>query len=50
MGLVKLSPENIYLKTCSPSSSQSTEYLFPNLYPELRSRGVEGQQLQQFII
>ena len=40
------SSENIYLKACSASSSQSTERLIPDLHPELLSGDVEGQQLQ----
>ena len=44
------SPENSYLKTCSASFSQSTQCLIPDLYPEVFSEGVEGQQLQQLVI
>ena len=41
--LIKSSPENIYLNTCSASFSQSTEGLVPDLHPELLS----GEQLQR---
>ena len=41
-GLIKSSPENIYLKASSASSSQSTECL----PPELLAGDVEGQWLQ----
>ena len=44
--LIKSSPENVYLKACSASFSQSTERLLPDLHPELLSGGVEGQRLQ----
>ena len=43
-GLIKSSPENIYLKAYSPSFSQSTECLISDLHPELLSGCVEGQQ------
>jgi len=45
LGLIK-SPENIYLKACSASVSQSTERLIPDLHPELLSGSVAGQKLQ----
>ena len=45
LGLIK-SPENIYLKACSASVSQSTEGLIPDLHPELLSGSVAGQKLQ----
>ena len=38
------------MKACSASFSQSTECLIPDLHPEFLSRGIEGQQLQQFVI
>ena len=41
-GLIKSSPENIYLKPNSASSSQSTECL----HPEILAGDVEGQWLQ----
>ena len=39
IGLIKSSPENIYLKTWSASFSQSTEGLLPDCHPELLSGG-----------
>ena len=48
-GLIKSSPEDIYLKACSASFSQSTECLIPDLHPELLSAGVEGQRLQWLV-
>ena len=39
-----------YLKACSASFSQSTEYLIPDLHPKLLSGGVEGQRSQQLVI
>jgi len=48
--LVRLSPENVYLKTCSASFSPSTECLISVLCPELLSRGLENQQLQQYML
>ena len=38
-GLIK--SENFYLKVCSARFSQSTEYLIPDLHPELLSWCVE---------
>lgn len=49
-GLVKLSPENIYLKTCSASFSPSTECLISVLHLELLSRVLENQQMQQYML
>ena len=37
LGLIKSSPEQIYLKACSASVSQSTECLIPDFHPELLS-------------
>ena len=37
LGLIKSSPEQIYLKACSASFSQSTECLIPDFHPELLS-------------
>ena len=37
IGLTKSSPENVYLKACSASFSQSTDCLIPDLNPELLS-------------
>jgi len=47
IGLIKLAPENIYLKTCSVSylTPHSTEGLISALYLELFSGGVESQWL-----
>ena len=39
-----------YLKTCSASFSQSTEWLISDLHSELLSGGIEGWQLQWLII
>ena len=50
IGLIKSAPENIYLKTCPSSFSQSTEYLISALHPELLSQGVENQRLQKHMI
>ena len=48
-GLIKSSPENLYLMTCSASFSQSTECLIPDLHPELLPGRVEDQRLQWLV-
>ena len=48
LGLIKSSPEKIYLKACSASFSQSTECLIPDLHPEPLPGGAEGQELQRW--
>ena len=63
IGLIKLAPENTYLKTCPTSlhtltppryqhsSLQSlSPVLISALHTELLSGGVESQQLQQHVI
>ena len=47
IGLTKSSPENVYLKACSASFPQSTEYFPPDLHSELLSGCVNGQWLQR---
>ena len=46
--LKKSSPENICLKPCSASFSQSTDCLISDLYPEL-SGCVKSQRLQWLV-
>ena len=38
LGLIKSSPEKIFLKACTASFPQSTECLIPDFHPELFSR------------
>ena len=37
LGLIKSSPEKIFLKACTASFPQSTECLLPGFHPELLS-------------
>ena len=37
LGLIKSSPEKIFLKACTASFPQSTECLIPDFHPELLS-------------
>ena len=43
LGFIKLPTEDIYLRVCSASFSQSTECLIPDLHSELLSGYVKGQ-------
>ena len=45
-----MASENVCLKTCAASFSQSTECLISALHPELLLGDVENQQLQQHMI
>ena len=48
IAFIKFSPESInyYLKAYSPSFFQNTEYLIPDLHPDLLSGCVKGQLMQ----
>ena len=50
IGLIKFSPENIFLKKFSTHFSWSTDYLMPDIHPKLPSSGDEDQQLQRLKI